>query len=182
MRKIRFRSSFKFRWKVCKIKVKKRKLILLQLSLFNVPEYAWMCLYKQDSKYASGPKYAKILNMAKFWIWQGSQYASVTQRSNYTKICLGRVLNISRVLNMPGFWIWQGSEYERITQGSKYATICLNRTWTCLNMSKFTVIDKILNMHHTIHSARSPYKLMNTYWQIGVFRTRSKIQDVALKS
>ena len=25
-----------------------------------------MCLYKQDSQYASGPKYAKILNMAGF--------------------------------------------------------------------------------------------------------------------
>ena len=35
-------------------------------------EYAWMCLCKQDSEYAMGPKYAKILNMAKFLIWQGS--------------------------------------------------------------------------------------------------------------
>ena len=32
-----------------------------------MPEYARMCLYKQGSKYALGdPKYAKILNMAKF--------------------------------------------------------------------------------------------------------------------
>ena len=38
--------------------------------------YAWMCLYKQDSEYASGPRCAKILNMARF-----SQYASVTHRS-----------------------------------------------------------------------------------------------------
>ena len=29
-------------------------------------EYASMCLNKQDSEQASGPKYAKILNMAKF--------------------------------------------------------------------------------------------------------------------
>ena len=29
-------------------------------------EYDWMCLNKQDSEYASGPKYAKILNVAKF--------------------------------------------------------------------------------------------------------------------
>ena len=43
-----------------------------------MPEYAWMCLYKKDSEYASGPKYAIALNMAKFWIWQGSQYANVT--------------------------------------------------------------------------------------------------------
>ena len=28
-----------------------------------------MCLNKQDSEYASGPKYAKILNMAGFTIW-----------------------------------------------------------------------------------------------------------------
>ena len=31
-------------------------------------EYAWMYLDKQDSEYASGPKYAKILNMARFSI------------------------------------------------------------------------------------------------------------------
>ena len=54
-----------------------------------------MCLYKQDSEYASGSKYAKILNMAKFSIWQGSQYANITQRSEYTRICLDRVLNVS---------------------------------------------------------------------------------------
>ena len=29
-------------------------------------EYAWMYLLKQDSEYAFGPKYGKILNMAKF--------------------------------------------------------------------------------------------------------------------
>ena len=45
-----------------------------------MPEYA---LYKQDSEYALGPKYAKILNMEKFWIWQGSQYTNVTERSEY---------------------------------------------------------------------------------------------------
>ena len=45
--------------------------------------------------YALGPKYDKILNMAKFRIWQGSQYASVTHRPEYAKIYLDRVLNIS---------------------------------------------------------------------------------------
>ena len=83
-----------------------------------MPEYAWMCLDKQDSEYASGPKYAKIVNMAKLWIWQGSQYGSVTQRFEYASVCLDKVLNISWVLNMPGFWIWQGSEFARVTQGS----------------------------------------------------------------
>ena len=32
-----------------------------------------------------------------------TQYATVTQRSEYPRICLDRVLNISWVLNMPGF-------------------------------------------------------------------------------
>ena len=67
-------------------------------------EYSWIYLNKKDSKYA------KILNTAKFWIWQGSQYASVTQRSEYARISIARVLNISgskyaRILNMAGFWI-----------------------------------------------------------------------------
>ena len=44
-----------------------------------------------------------VLNMPKFSICQGSQYASVTQRSEYAKICLDRVLNISWALNMSGF-------------------------------------------------------------------------------
>ena len=35
-------------------------------------EYAWIRLNKQDFKYASGLKYPKILNIPKFWIWQGS--------------------------------------------------------------------------------------------------------------
>ena len=54
-----------------------------------MPEYECMCLNKQDSEDASGPKYAKILSMA------GSQYASVTLRSEYARVCLDRVLNIS---------------------------------------------------------------------------------------
>ena len=72
-----------------------------------MPEYAWMCLNKQDSEYSSGPKYAKLLNMTKFWIWKGSQYASVTQCSEYVGVYLDRVLNISWIPNTPGFWIWQ---------------------------------------------------------------------------
>ena len=43
-------------------------LILLWLSFLNNPEYAWIYLNKQDSEYDSGPKYAKIINMAKPWI------------------------------------------------------------------------------------------------------------------
>ena len=37
-----------------------------------MPKNSWMCRDKQDSGYVSGPKYAKILNIAKFWLWQGS--------------------------------------------------------------------------------------------------------------
>ena len=77
-----------------------------------MPQYTWMCLYKEDSEHALGHKYAKILNMAKFWIWQGSQYA-VTLNMLY------RAWNVSWVLNMPWLWIWQGSEYLRVTKGSK---------------------------------------------------------------
>ena len=55
-----------------------------------------------------GPKYAKIMNVTKFLIWQGSQHACVTQRFEYARISLDRVLNISRVLNVPG------SEYGRV--------------------------------------------------------------------
>ena len=62
-----------------------------------------MCLNTQGSEYSLGPKHAKILNMGKFGIWQGSQHASVTQRLEYARICLGRVLNKSWILNMPGF-------------------------------------------------------------------------------
>ena len=40
-------------------------------------------------------------------------------------------------------------------------------------MSEFTIIDKVLNMYHTIHSARSLYKLMNTYGEIDVFKKKN---------
>ena len=53
----------------------------------NIFEYVWMGLNEQDSEYASGPKYAK------FWIWQGYQYLSVTQLSEYVRICLDHVPN-----------------------------------------------------------------------------------------
>ena len=82
----------------------------------------------------------RVLNLPKFWIWQGFQNASVTQPSEYAKICLDKVLNISYVLNMPGFWIWQGSEYARITQGLKYATIWLNVSEQDVNMTGYVWI------------------------------------------
>ena len=30
-------------------------------------------------------------------------------------------------------------------------------------MSEFTIIDRVLNVYHTIHSARSLYKVISTY-------------------
>ena len=55
----------------------------VMLLIAIIIEYAWMCLYKLDSKYALGPKYAKILKILKiqnsvlnmreleFWIYLG---------------------------------------------------------------------------------------------------------------
>ena len=64
---------------------------------------------------------------------------------------------------MPGFQIWQGPEYRRVTQGSKYAIIWLKRTLICLNMSEFTIIDRVLSTSYTIHSATPFYKLVTAY-------------------
>ena len=80
-----------------------------------MPEFGWMCLCKYDSEYTSGLKYAKLLNVAKFWIWKGSQYASVTQRAGE---CFDKVLKISWVINMPGFSMCHRSEYAGVAQGS----------------------------------------------------------------
>ena len=62
-----------------------------------------MCLYKKDSEYALGSKYSKILNMAKFLIWQGSQYESVLNIPEYALTefsILG--CKYTRILNMAG--------------------------------------------------------------------------------
>ena len=42
-------------------------------------------------------------------------------------------------------------------------------------MPDFTMIGRVLNMSHTMHSARSLYKLMSTYQEMGVFSTLAKI-------
>ena len=73
----------------------------------------------------------------------------------------------NRVLNM--------KELHRVLNISQYGWICLNRTWMYLNMSKFTIIDRVLIMYHTIHSTRSLSKSMSTYWEINIFRTQLKI-------
>ena len=91
-----------------------------------MPEYAWMCQYKHYYKYALGPKYAEILNMAKFWISQ----------------------ELHRVLNM-----------------LQYFWMCLNKAWIYLNMSAFTITDRVLNMYDAVHRVRTFYWLMNICWE-----------------
>ena len=39
-----------------RLKWKKRKSMLSKLSLLNMPEYAWICLNKQNSEYALSSK------------------------------------------------------------------------------------------------------------------------------
>ena len=120
----------KFCWKDCmqdhggKLKEKKKVNVIT-----IIIEHACRCLNNAKINRIlnmSWVLYMPVLNMAKLWVWQSSQYASITQRTEYTRICLNRVLNISQVLNMPGSWIWQGCEYARATQKSKYATVWLN--------------------------------------------------------
>ena len=60
-----------------------------------MPEYAWMFRYKYYYEYALGPKYAEILNMAKFWIWQDMLWPSY-------EYILGS--KYARILNMEQFW------------------------------------------------------------------------------
>ena len=131
----------------------------------------------------------QVLNMSKFWIWQNSKYRSFL-----------KMRTLHSVLNMPGyaftvlwiyleFWICQDSNYGTILNMQKlhqvlfmpqYVWICFNQMWICFNMFEFMIIKMFLNMCHTIHSPRSFYKLVSTYWEIGVFRTMSKILDRAL--
>ena len=64
----------------------------------------------------------------------------------------GRILNMyDKVLNMLGL--------HRVLNMPKNDWICLNRLRICLNMSAFTIIDRILNMFHTMQSVRSLCKL-----------------------
>ena len=93
-----------------------------------------------------------VLNMPRYTL-TNFQYASITRHSEYARIYFHKLR--SRVLNMSGFWIWQGSEYARVLNIRQYGWICLSRTLICLNMSEFTIIDRVLNIYHTIHSARS---------------------------
>ena len=65
---VKKRIFLNFTGKCVRLIVEKRKLMHYYLIITIIIEYAWMCLNKQDSEYADGPKYAKILNIAKFSI------------------------------------------------------------------------------------------------------------------
>ena len=113
-----------------------------------------MFLNKQDSEYAY-TKYAKILNLTNFWIWQSCKYASVSQRSEYARI----------------FLVWQSFEYisgstyasilnTKVTQGSKYATMWLNISELDVNMPEDVWIydnKQASEYVHTIHSHSTTY-------------------------
>ena len=148
----------------------------LPSSFLNISEYAWMCLNKQNFEYALGLKHVNILDVAMLWIWQCYQYARVTQRSEYVRICFDRVLNISWVLNMAGFWIWNMQELHRARNMSQHSLICLNRTWIYLNMSEFLILD---GSEHSTYNARYEVTLqINEYL---LRDTRSQNQDNDLR-
>ena len=95
---------------------------------------------------------------------RNSEYGKVPNKAGFSKCERYTAYWICKNMpwQSPGFGIWKSSGYARITQDSKYATIRLN-------MSEFLIIDRVLNMHHAIHSARPLQKLMSTYWEIMYF-------------
>ena len=113
-----------------------------------------------------------MLNMPKFWIWQRSESGSVLNMQAFHSVpnmpeypLLDRVLHISRVLNIPVFRI---GKLRRVLNMPQYGWIHLNRTWICLKMSEFTIINRLLNMCHIIHShSTSSWVLIERYSEIG---------------
>ena len=68
----------------------------------------------QYSKYTSNSEYARVLNIEEFWIWPsiiypGSEYANVTQGSEYASglyTSAVNMLRLHRVLGIPDYaWI-----------------------------------------------------------------------------
>ena len=116
-----------------------------------------------------------VLNMSKFWIWQSSEYGRLSVCEcyitfwTYQKMPWQSSEYISQVLNMRGFWnmtrVLNIQDLHRVLTKPQYDQIFLNTQWICLDISEFTIVDKVLNMSHTTHSARSLYKLMSTYWE-----------------
>ena len=74
----------------------------------------WFCLRSwiyQSSVYGSGSKYAGVLHIPGFLIYDGSQYARVL---NMTGFWIYQSSKYTKVLNIPEFWIYRGSEYTRV--------------------------------------------------------------------
>ena len=140
-----------------------------------MPKYAWMCQNRQNFEYAYDPKYAKVLNMTSLWIWQGSQYVSFTQLFDYARICLA--WHSSKcILGSKYASILNMKQLHRVLNMPQHGWIHLNWTRICLKKSGFTIINRLLNMCHTIHSLRSLWKLVSTYWEIFETGQRSKME------
>ena len=134
-----------------------------------------------------------VLNLTEFWTWQSpvKAYSDVSRTlcnahifEHYTAFWICQNMpwqSFEYILGFKNAWIliWQGSEYARVTQDSNYVTTWLN-VWTGREyawITEFSIIDRVQKIYHTIHSARSLYKLMSTYWEIqSLFRTGSKIK------
>ena len=130
-----------------------------------MPDYVLVFLNKQGSRYAYVTKYAKTKILTKFWIWQGSQHASVSQRSECTWIFLAWQ-NSECILGSKYAIILNMKQLHRVLSMPQYGLICLNWTWIYLKMSGFMIINRLRNMHHAIHSqSTSWWVLIERYWE-----------------
>ena len=122
------------------------------------------CVYIQDSKCASGFKYAK------FWILQSSQYDRILNCQAMPWHSFEYILQrLSWFLNMPGFWICKSyTGFYIYHNTTKY--VWIRREYA--SMFEFKIKGSVLNVYRTVHIANSLYKLMSTYWEIGIFRTQ----------
>ena len=127
------------------------------------------CVYIQDSKCASGPKYAK------FWILQSSQYDRILNcqampwHSFEYLAAPVLVSEYARILKMAGFWICKSyTGFYIYHNTTKY--VWIRREYA--SMFEFKIKGSVLNVYRTVHIANSLYKLMSTYWEMGIFRTQ----------
>ena len=131
----------------------------------NIPESSRIFL-KQDLEYSSGPKYAKLQNVSKLWIWQGSQYASVAQHwvcQNMPWQSCEYILGskYARILNLAGFWICNSYTGFKICHNMvEYVWIWIGLEYAWI--SEFTIIDRALNISHTIYSTLT-LQLISSY-------------------
>ena len=101
------------------------------------------------------PAYAyinRILNMYRSQIHQNSEYGRVLNiwtLHGVLNMPEYMYLNVSQVLNMP-----RALNMQELHRDKQYDYICPNRTWISLNMFEFSIIARVLNMYHTIHTVR----------------------------